>query len=141
MLEPVGRLEDLRLHSVVLGAMRGQTGKAGTLHQLLFAAEVRARELDQLVHQLAYLFAAATAHHRQTKFVQRALVQTCAKGVTRPAEWQRLRGESCIPECRDSLVFETETSQGIQFLSSHLLRRHVAGCACGCPSTALGQFN
>ena len=41
-----------------------------------------------------------------------ALVQICAKGATRPAEWQRLRGESCIPECRDSLVFETETSQG-----------------------------
>ena len=39
-------------------------------------------------------------------------MQICLKGAARPAEWQRLRGEYRIPECRDSLVVETETPQG-----------------------------
>ena len=71
VLEPVGRLEGLHRNPVARGAVRGQSEKAGPLHQLLLAAEERARELDHLVQQLAYLFAAATAHHRQTKFLHR----------------------------------------------------------------------
>ncbi len=71
VLQPVGRMEDLRQQAVVLGAVLGQAEKAGLLHQSLFAPEVHARELDQLVQQFAYLFAAATSHHRQTKFVLR----------------------------------------------------------------------
>jgi hypothetical protein len=71
VLHAMGRLEDLRQDAVVLGAVRGQAGKAGLLHQLLFAPEVHARELDEPVQQRAYLFAAATAHYRQAKFVHR----------------------------------------------------------------------
>ena len=44
--------------------------------------------------------------------ISMALVQICARGATRPVEGQRLRGEYRIPDCRDSLVLETETSQG-----------------------------
>ena len=69
VLQPVGGLMELRQQTLVLRAVLGQRGKAGLLHQLLFAPEVHARELDQPVQQLASLFATATAHHRQPKFV------------------------------------------------------------------------
>jgi hypothetical protein len=46
------------------------------------------------------------------KVLALALVQICAMGSIRLVERQRLRGEYRIPDCRDSLVLETETSQG-----------------------------
>ena len=63
VLHAMGGLNHLRQHAVVFGPVVGQAGKATLLHQLLFAPEVHARELDQPVEDGADLFPAATAYN------------------------------------------------------------------------------
>ena len=54
--------EHLREQALMLGTVFLQAGKAIMFHQLLFAEKVHARELDELVEQIAYFFAAGAVH-------------------------------------------------------------------------------
>ncbi len=69
VLDGMGSLNHLGQHPVVLGAVVREAGKAGLLQQLLFAPEMHARELDQLVDDGADLLAAATANDSLAQFV------------------------------------------------------------------------
>ncbi len=69
VLDRMGSLNHLGQHPVVLGAVVDEAGKGGLLHQLLFAPEMHARELDQLVEDGADLLAASTAHDSLAQLV------------------------------------------------------------------------
>ncbi len=67
VLQPMRRLQNIGQHAMVLGAMLFQPGKSRPLHQLLFAPEVHAGKLQELIQQLTDLFLARAAHQRQAQ--------------------------------------------------------------------------
>ena len=71
VLQPMRRLQNVRQHAMVLGAMFFQTRKSGPLHQLLFAPEVHPRKLHELIQQLTDLFLSCASHQRQAQRVDR----------------------------------------------------------------------
>jgi hypothetical protein len=71
VLHPVDGLLELRQQTLVLGAVPCEAGEAMLLQQLLFAPEVHARELDELVQQFVGLRSLGVVYRRQAKFVHR----------------------------------------------------------------------
>jgi hypothetical protein len=69
VLQAMRGLENFGQHAMVLGAMLLKVRKSGLLHELLLAPEVHARELDELIQQLADPLAPGSAHQRKTQSV------------------------------------------------------------------------
>jgi|HubBroStandDraft_1064217.scaffolds.fasta_scaffold412483_2 hypothetical protein len=69
VLQTMCSLQNVGQHAMVLGAMFLQALKAGLRHDLLFAPEVHAGELNEFVQELADPFAPGSTHQREAQRV------------------------------------------------------------------------
>jgi hypothetical protein len=69
VLHAVRSANDFGKHSLVFGAMAGETWIIGLLHQGFFRVEVNAREFDEAIEELAYLLAPAAVHEGEAQVV------------------------------------------------------------------------
>ena len=71
ILQPVRLLQRLGHQGLVRRAMLLQDGKAGLGHELFFASEMHARELDEAVEYCTELLTAGSARHSKTQLIHR----------------------------------------------------------------------